>query len=443
MLQDRYGLPVTTASPTALGSYADGVDGILGWHRSTVEFFRTAIERDPDFALAHAGLAVSLFVEEQFADARASMQRARSLAARASARERSQIEALGPYVDVRMRDAEAAMREHLAAYPTDLIVAQRLYFIWFFQGRFDEMLGLTSSLLPRLPHISFVHGLHSFALEELGRCDEALAAAEVSVTKNQQDTWGVHALAHVLYETGASDQGQGLRRMPPAIAACTNANYYRNHLLWHLILMHLARGDYARASEMTHDVFERQPSPLALDLRNALSALWRFELCGMDVKARWQPFVQIARGLMNRPEDLPFHHPHIAMALAGGGDWASAERHLDLLRARVPGDRSGVLESVVIPLIEGLHAFAAGEWRRVIDKLEPIRSRMIQIGGSRAQRDAFHDTLFEACFRAGDAERAERFLAERLARRADHFWLNRALAAPVGGASLGANPSRP
>jgi tetratricopeptide (TPR) repeat protein len=425
MRKDRYRLTVTTASSEALDAYNDGVDGVLAWHRDTIPFFQTAVARDPDFALAHAGLAVGLFVEDRFAEARASMQRARSLAPRASARERSQIEALDHYVEIDMAAAEAAMREHLAAYPIDLLVAQRLYFIWFFQGRFEEMLRLTGGLLPRLPNTSFVLGLHAFALEELGRCDEARSAAEACIARNPQDTWGVHSLVHALYEMGGSDQGEGLRRVPPALAACTNANYYRNHLLWHLILMHLARGDYARASEMTHDVFEREPTSVALDLRNAVSVLWRFELCGMSPKARWEPFVAIARRLMDRREDLPFHHPHLAMVLAGGGDWAAAERHLDLLRARVPNDRSGVLKAVAIPLIEGIHAFCGRDWWRVIEKLEPIRSRIIELGGSRAQRDAFHDTLFEACFRAGDVERAERFLAERLARRPDHFWLNR------------------
>jgi len=423
---DSYGLPVTTPSPAAREAYGRGVEGILGWHRDTVGFFRTALEHDPDFALAHAGLAVSLFVEERFAEARASIDRARALAAGTTPRERSQIEALGRYVEVRMREAEALMREHLAAYPTDLIVAQRLYFIWFFQGRNDEMLGLTASLLPRVPDTSFVLGWHAFVLEELGRCDEALATAQACVERNPEDTWGVHALAHALYEMAAFDDG--LRRLPPAIAGCVNTNYYRNHLLWHVILLHLSRGDYARASAMTHAVFEREPSPLALDLRNVIATLWRFELCGMDVKARWQPFVAIARGLLDRPEDLPFHHAHIAMALAGGGDWATAERHLDLLRARAAGDRAGVLGGVVIPLVEGLHAFAAGDWRRVITTLEPVRERIIEVGGSRTQRDAFHDTLFEACFRAGDGERAERVLAERIARRPDHFWLNRKVA---------------
>jgi hypothetical protein len=157
--------------------------------------------------------------------------------------------------------------------------------------------------------------------------------------------------------------------------------------------------------------------------------LWRFELCGMDVSARWPPFVDIARRLMDRPEDLPFHHPHLAMALAGGGDWATAERHLDLLRARAPRDRSGVLQAIAVPLVEAIHAFCGRDWRRVIDRLDPIRSRIIELGGSRAQRDAFHDTLLEACFRSGDAGRAERLLAERLVRRPDHFWVNRKQAA--------------
>jgi hypothetical protein len=48
----------------------------------------------------------------------------------------------------------------------------------------------------------------------------------------------------------------------------------------------------------------------------------------------------------------------------------------------------------------------------------------VELGGSRAQRDVFHDTLLEACFRAGDAERATRLLAERVARRPDHYWVH-------------------
>ena len=423
MPTDAYGLPVTTTSAEALAQYDLGVAGLLGWHRDTIGFFGAAVEHDPGFALAHAGLAVALFVEERFAEARAAAQRARALAPSASARERAHVEALARYVHVQMRDAEVAMREHLAAHPRDLVVAQRQYFIWFFQGRFAEMLALTTALVRELLEDSYVLGLHAFSLEQLGHNAEALPFAERSIARNPEDTWGVHALAHILYEMGAWDDG--LRRMPAVIEACVNMNYYRNHLLWHLVLMELSRGDYDRASRMTREIFEREPSPLALDLRNSISLLWRFEICGMGVKARWAPFVAVAQRFMNRPEDLMFHHAHLAMPLAAAGDWTSARAHLELLRARVPGDPTGILEPLVLPLIEGLHAFAEGDWRRVIAKIEPIRARIVEIGGSRAQRDVFHDTLLEACFRAGDGDRAQRLLAERIARRPDHYWVTR------------------
>jgi hypothetical protein len=65
----------------------------------------------------------------------------------------------------------------------------------------------------------------------------------------------------------------------------------------------------------------------------------------------------------------------------------------------------------------------------VIERIEPIRPRIVGLGGSRAQRDVFHDTLLEACFRAGDAERANRLLVERVARRPDHYWVHHRRAA--------------
>ena len=96
-----------------------------------------------------------------------------------------------------------------------------------------------------------------------------------------------------------------------------------------------------------------------------------------------------------------------------------------MLRQRAPKDASGLVGDVLIPLVEGLQAFARREYRTAIDRIEPLRPRIVELGGSRAQRDVFHDTLLEACFRAGDADRATRLLTERVARRPDHYWLHR------------------
>ena len=142
----------------------------------------------------------------------------------------------------------------------------------------------------------------------------------------------------------------------------------------------------------------------------------KLALVGHDVGDRWAPFVEIARQRLDR-QGLLFHAAHLAMALAGGGDWATAERQLGMLRERAPKDRTGLVGAVLVPLVEGIHGFAAGDWRKAIDRMEPLRGRFVELGGSRAQRDVFHDTFLEACFRAGDGDRAQRYLGERVASR--------------------------
>jgi len=422
MLTDAHGLGVTTTDRVALDLYDQGARGVLAWDAAALERFRAATARDEQLGLGHAGAAVCLFLDERFEEARAEAAQARAAAAAQSARERGHAEAVALLVGGQTTEAERAMRAHLGAFPRDLLILQRLYFILFWQGRFPEMLTLTEELGGPNAGDSFRLGLHAFALEEEGRRDEALRAAEAALALEPRDAWAVHAFAHVLYETGRS--GEGLSALPARIEPCVQLGWFRDHLLWHLALMHLAGGSYDQARALGREVFERVPSPVAGDLHDSISLLWRFELYGRRQGEAWTPFAAIARERIGRP-GLLYHAAHLAMALTMGGDWATADGQLEMLRGRAAKDRSGLVAGVAIPLIEGLHAFAGGEYGRVIERIEPLRTRIVELGGSRAQRDVYHDTLLEACFRAGDLERAERLLAERLRMRAEHFWLHR------------------
>src|SRR5438132_3926504 len=205
-----------------------------------------------------------------------------------------------------------------------------------------------------------------------------------------------------------------------------SSDLFRNHLLWHLTLMHLARGEYDVASELGRTVFEQEPSSIPGDLHDSISLLWRLELLGRDVAERWTPFARIAAERLDR-QALLFHAAHLAMALAASGDWTTAERQLGMLRDRSARDRSGLVGGVVVPLIEGLHAFAAKDYSRAIERLEPLTPRVIELGGSRAQPDVFHHPLLAAVFGARDMDRAERPLAARVARRPDRYWKTRSV----------------
>jgi tetratricopeptide (TPR) repeat protein len=423
MPHDAYGLPVTTSSRDALTAYDRAVHSLLGWQADALDLFRQAAAHDPGLALARAGAAVCLFLEERFAETKEATEAARAAAVGQTERERSHVEALTLWTSGKVDDAAAAMRAHLERFPRDVMVFQRLYYVYFWQGRFPAMLELTTAMVPHYPGESFALGMHAFALEEGDRCDEAVRTADAALALNPRDAWGVHALAHALYESAAFDTG--VTRLPLAIEPCRGLNWFRNHLLWHLALLHFARGEYERAAEMSHAVFEQTPSSIAGDLHDSISLLWRMELAGRPMGDRWQPFTAIGRERVSR-QGLYFHVAHIAMALAAGGDWTTAERHLAMVHERAPRDRTGIVAEVLVPLIEGLHAFAGGDYARTVARIEPLRPRIVELGGSRAQRDVFHDTLFEAAFRAGDAERARRFLAERIARRPDHLWRSRA-----------------
>jgi tetratricopeptide (TPR) repeat protein len=423
MPEDAYGLAVTTASPDALATYDHAVLSLLGWQADALPLFRAAAAQDPGLALAYAGAAVCLFLEERFPETKQTIDAARAAVTGQSARERSHVEAIALWTSGRVDEALAAMHQHLEAFPRDAVIAQRLYYVLFWLGRFPEMLDATTALVPRYPGNSFLLGMHAFALEEAGRCSEAVRTADAALALNPSDAWAVHALAHALYESAEFETG--VTRLPPAIHPCRGLNWFRNHLVWHLALLHFARGDYGRVAAISRRAFERTPSAIAGDLHDSISLLWRMELAGRPVGGRWQPFTAIARERMNR-HGLAFHVCHVGMALSAGGDWSGAERHLGMVRERAAKDRTGLAGEVVAPLLEGLHAFAAGDYSRCLARIEPLRPRIVELGGSRAQRDVFHDTLFEAAFRAGDAERAQRFLTERIARRPDHLWRSRA-----------------
>jgi tetratricopeptide (TPR) repeat protein len=70
-----------------------------------------------------------------------------------------------------------------------------------------------------------------------------------------------------------------------------------------------------------------------------------------------------------------------------------------------------------LPLLQGLIAFANADYDATVALIDPIEDRIYLVGGSKAQREVFHDTLLEALLRTGRYEAAEQRLRERLDRR--------------------------
>ena len=122
MLTDRYGLPLSTASPAARDAYGEGCEAKLTMYPAAIEAFDRAIAADPGFALAHAARAHALLERGDAAAARASMAAANSLTAGLSSREASHVAFFDLLVAGDAEAALSALATHLDIWPRDAVV---------------------------------------------------------------------------------------------------------------------------------------------------------------------------------------------------------------------------------------------------------------------------------------------------------------------------------
>jgi tetratricopeptide (TPR) repeat protein len=422
MLADRYGLPISTPSETARDAYIAGCDGVLtAWHGDSALLTR-AVEADPGFALAHAALARARFLMADVGGARQSAARARALGFGATSREQSHVDALCLAIEGKPVEALAATRLHLAAHPRDAMVAAPATGVFGLigfsgrQGREPEQVAFLEALGPHLADDWWFQAVYAFALEEVGRLDEALDLIECSLAKNPRNAHGAHIKAHVLYEQG--QDRAALDYLDSWLPAYPREGLMHCHISWHVALFALMLGDTARAWQ----VYEQQVHPggawgPALNVAtDAPAFLWRAELAG---HARRTPLWREASDYAQKSfpkAGIAFVDVHRALAAVAVGDQDALAGIVSELEQRAASGRSPAGD-VVPRLAAGLAAYGRGDWTAAIATLEPALAETVRIGGSRAQRDLVENTLVAAYLKAGRDADASRLLAARTDRR--------------------------
>jgi tetratricopeptide (TPR) repeat protein len=200
------------------------------------------------------------------------------------------------------------------------------------------------------------------------------------------------------------------------------------HLAWHQALFELSTGHYAQVMELYERAIRPEVARTRTSMYDAASLLWRYQIYGCTQDPLpWSTVAELAARLTAQP-GMAFVDANAALALAAAGDEAAFERLIDGLRA-LDAQGHPTAGCVVLPLAQGISAFAQGAYDKAIQWIEPIAGQIVRIGGSNAQREVFEDTLLEAYLRAGRYAHAEALLRQRLGRRPsarDFFWLGRA-----------------
>ena len=439
-IEDRFGMGLTTGSPDAAAALVEGVDRMLSQNHGPDLKFREAIEHDEGFALAHACQAYFDMQKARPDDAKNGIQHALSLSDGITRRERQQIEAVAHWINGKGRDSIAAIKEHLGEFPRDgllMRLAHRLYMLGCSGAGSPnfppEYLALLRSVAPHCMDDWAFLAEYAFAHHETGYLEEAREYAQTSLDMNPTNAVATHSLTHVYFEEGDAASGEDflggwLRGFdsPPS-------SYV--HLSWHLALFELALGKYRETLERYENFIRPSVVAKAMStLNDSASLMWRLQIYGgsapektwEDGEAPWREVLPLAAPAAARP-GAAFRDAHAALAFAGNGEYELMERMAARLRkAADEGDLFA--KDVILPLVQGIEAFARQRYAESVRLFEPVFPQLVRIGGSHAQREVFEDTILEACIRAGEWDKAEVMLDDRLRQRdsvRDTFWLGR------------------
>jgi len=434
-LTDRYGLTITTASPAAFDRFQDGVDRLLAYAPGAEDCFAAALAADEHLALAHVGRALLAAVQGDGGIARAAAGRAREAAAGATRRERQHAAAVDAFVAGETARGLALVDEHVAEFPRDAMLVNQTSSAIALAGRSDReehRVAFLERLAAAYGDDWWFQSALAFTYHEVDRFEESRRLSEQSLRQYPRNAGAAHNLAHIAFETLDIDAGAAF--LDDWMAGYDRSATFHCHLAWHQAMFALHECRYAQALAIFERDILRSVNPRSA-MTDGTALLWRVRLDGAHEPLPWRALADLAAGV-SRPGYL-FGEVHAALAYAACGDEAALAKLMDGLRA-LHAKGNPIAGTVVLPLVKGTAAFAAGDYAGALAHFEPVESEMHRIGGSHAQWELFEETMVRCYLELERFDDAQRLVRRRLARRAsprDQRWLARASAGTLDGRS--------
>ncbi|WP_322094313.1 tetratricopeptide repeat protein [Paraburkholderia bannensis] len=421
---DRYDLPLSTTSDLTAERYRTGVDLLLSLWPGAGEALDAAIAADPEFALAHAARARLHAISAQPSDARARIALALELVTRnGTERERSHVQTLSFAINGQSAKALSSALAHTEQWPRDVVILSMplgAFGLFAFSGMADHDQARVDLCERHARHFAaddwWFLTYRGWARGENGDISTGREMTQRALELRRHNVNAVHAVAHVLFESGANDDAQKV--ISGWLPEYPKSGVLHGHIAWHSALIALERGDTTRAlavydEHVAPSVSQGTPVNIVSD---TASFLWRMQAYGHAVPAgKWDEAASYASGYF-KDAGFPFADFHMALLAAATGDRGAVATRVSALNRLI--EQGNLPAGTMVPAIcRAAVAFADEQYALAADILDPVSHDVVRIGGSGAQREIVQDTLLVALMRSGEAKKARDLLDRRLHRR--------------------------
>uniref|UniRef100_A0A8C9Z819 Tetratricopeptide repeat protein 38 n=1 Tax=Sander lucioperca TaxID=283035 RepID=A0A8C9Z819_SANLU len=432
------GLPLSTSSNEACKLYDAILTQFVKWRNDeTLGGFEGCIsalqEADPNFVMGHVistGLELvsttsSTRLNERLASAvRRTVELANSQDI--SPREKLHVKAMELFSRGHFPKACDVWEDILVDHPTDMLALKFAHDAYFYMGAQTQMRDSVARVLPHwkphMPLFSYLNGLYSFGLLETRLYDQAEKVAMEGLALTPDDAWAVHSVAHV-YEMKA-EVDKGLKFMESREKDWQVSDVLASHNYWHWALYFIEKVKIVMS-------FLSQANSW-----HNICVFVMVNVSGVCVKDRWRELLQVTQPHTDDHVTL-FNDMHFLMASLGAKESGTSQRLLEGLQelAKEPGDNQQhqLAGTIGVPMCQAIMEYDQGNYNRSVELLYPLRYRVVEIGGSDAQRDIFNQLLIHAAMKSEnkrhqklgrcllverDAMRPSSPLTERLMQRA-------------------------
>ena len=405
MFDDEYGNKLSTNSRDAVDLYNKGTRQFLGAEPGVENSFKSAIDADPEFALAHIGYAREMQLRGRSTDMRQALTRAIQSTGNLSEREQSHLNVSSLLLSGKSAEARLAVYEHVKLWPRDVLIAQMCTSVFGLigfsglPGREAEQLSFISNLATHYGDNWWYKAQLAFAQLEVGQLNEAATNIEKALLINPESAHSKHIRAHLYYENLEDEDGLNYLKSHWENYDPSGALY--NHISWHVGLWSLECGNLKQVWHiLDHHISPNnsQGPPLNV-LTDSVALLFRAEIAGVEVPIhRWKSLSAYASTKFAKT-GLGFADMHAAIAHVRAGNMEAL--------GNIITNAKGPVANLTKKISQAYRCMRDQEWLKASDLFLEVIPDHARFGGSNAQRDLIDFSLATCLIHQGRKNEAQ------------------------------------